>query len=265
MRIVVCVKQVYDPATVRISRSREEFDLRGAKRITSLADRFALEAGLRLREALGGEVIAVTVGDEPADDTAHEAVAIGADRAMLILGPQLAASGRMVVRALAAAVERLAPVDLVLTGAIDPVNGTGSLAGRLAAQLGWPVVLDALRLAPAADGLEALVSYDGEGRLISLSGPAVVSVRSGPQRPRYAHAARIANAWQSGLVETCSPADLGIEGDSLVDTEPGGLVLGAERVRGQVIGGGMEDAAGAVLEMLRSQRLVGSVAGRTSN
>jgi electron transfer flavoprotein beta subunit len=77
MRIVVCVKQVYDPATVRISRSREEFDLRGATRITNPADRYALEAGLRLREA---------VGDAQADDTAHEAVAMGADRAMLISG-----------------------------------------------------------------------------------------------------------------------------------------------------------------------------------
>src|SRR5512133_923653 len=93
MRIVVCVKQVYDPAKVRLSRSREEFDLRGAPRITNPADRYALEAGLRLRDgdALGGEVIAVTVGDAGADDTAHEAVAIGADRAMLIAGPELAA------------------------------------------------------------------------------------------------------------------------------------------------------------------------------
>jgi electron transfer flavoprotein beta subunit len=256
MRIVVCVKQVYDPATVRISRSREEFDLRGARRITGLADRYALEAGLRLREALGGEVIAVTVGDAGADDTAHEAVAIGADRAMLIVGPELATSGRTVTRALTAAIERLTPVDLVLTGEIDPVNGTGSLAGRLAAALGWPVVLDALQLAPAADGLEALVSYDGEGRLIKLNGPAVVSIRPGPERPRYAHAARIANAWQPGLVETCSPADLGIEGDVLVDTEAGGLVLGMERTRGQLIGGDIQEAAGAVLEVLRAQRLI---------
>jgi electron transfer flavoprotein beta subunit len=260
MRIVVCVKQVYDPATVRISRSREEFDLRGATRITNPADRYALEAGFRLRDgdALGGEVIAVTVGDVQADDTAHEAVAMGADHAMLIIGRELAAaSGRVVTRALAAAVEHLAPVDLVLTGEIDAVNGTGGLAGRLAAALGWPVVLDALHLARTADGLNALVSYDGEGRLVNLSGPAVVSVRRGPERPRYAHAARIANAWLPGLVETCSPADLGLEGDLLVaDTEAGGLVLGPERTRGQVIGGGVEDAAGAVLEVLRSQRLI---------
>jgi electron transfer flavoprotein beta subunit len=256
MRIVVCVKQVFDPATVRISRSREEFDLRGAGRITNLADRYALEAGLRLREALGGEVIAVTVGGAEADDTAHEAVAIGADRAMLIIGPELAASGRTVTRALVAAIERLAPVDLVLTGEMDPVNGTGSLASRLAAALDWPVVLDAMQLAPAVGGLKALVCHGSEGRLINLSRPAVVSVSPGPERPRYAHAARIANAWDPGLVETCSPADLGIEDDLVVDTEAGGLVLGAERTRGRVIGGGILDSAGAVFELLRAQRLI---------
>ncbi len=258
MRIVVCVKQIYDPATVRISRSREEFDLRGATRITNPADRYALEAGLRLREALGGEVIAVTVGDARADDTAHEAVAIGADRAMLISGRELAAaSGRSVTRALAAAVERLAPVDLVLTGEIDPVNGTGGLASRLAAALRWPVVLEALQLAPVSEGLEALVLFDGVGRTIRLDGPAVASIRPGPERPRYAHAARIANAWRTGLVETCSPADLGLaEGQLVGDTEAGGLVLGEERTRGQVIGGGVEEAAGAVLEALRARRLI---------
>jgi electron transfer flavoprotein beta subunit len=258
MRIVVCVKQVFDPATVRISRSREELDLRGAARITNRPDRYALEAALKLREALGGEVIAVTVGDAAAEDTAHEAVAIGADRAMLVAGPELAgASGRAVTQAIAAAINRLQPVDLVLTGEIGMLDGTGSLASRLAAVLGWPVALDAVSLAPAGDGLEALVSYDGEGRILSLHGPAVVSVLPGPDRPRYPHAARIANAWQPGLVEVCTPADLGLEATSLVaDTEAGGLALGPERTRGQVLSGGPEEAAATLFEMLRARRII---------
>ena len=59
MRIVVCVKQVYDPETVKISRSREELDLRDAVKILNPPDKYALEAALRLREAAGGEVIAL--------------------------------------------------------------------------------------------------------------------------------------------------------------------------------------------------------------
>ena len=59
MRIVVCVKQVYDPKTVKISRSREELDLRDAVKIFNPPDKYALEAALRLRGTAGGQVIAL--------------------------------------------------------------------------------------------------------------------------------------------------------------------------------------------------------------
>ena len=145
MRIVVCVKQVYDPKTVKISRSREELDLRDAVKIFNPPDKYALEAALRLREAAGGEVIALTVGGPEAEDVAHEAVAIGADKGILVTGgtassSQLPASN-IVTSLLAAAIGRL-DADLVLTGHAGLTDGTGSLAPRLAAALDWPVLLD---------------------------------------------------------------------------------------------------------------------------
>jgi len=267
MRIVVCVKRVYDPKTIRVSRSREELDLREAVKITNPADRYALEAALRLREVAGGEVIAVTVDEPAAEDTAHEAVAIGADRAVLITGPELAAaSGATITRLIAAAVERLAPVDLVLTGQMGLTDGTGSLAPRLAAALDWPVTLDAVRLEPADGELVAqtrTVSANLASRRLPL--PAVVAVAACPARPRYPHPARIANAWEPGLVEIWSVSDpaagagqgLGLEPAALAaDTEPAGLILGPERVRGQVIGGTLEEAAATVVGLLKARRVI---------
>ena len=71
MRIIVCVNQGLDPKTVKISRSREEFDLREAVAVTNFQNKVgALEAALRLHESEGGEVIAVTVGQATAEDTA---------------------------------------------------------------------------------------------------------------------------------------------------------------------------------------------------
>jgi electron transfer flavoprotein beta subunit len=294
MRIVVCVKQVYDPKTIRVSRSREELDLREAVKITNPADRYALEAALRLRQAAGGEVVALTVGEVGAEDTAHEAVAIGADRAVLITGPEpVVASGAAVTRIIAAAVERLAPVDLVLTGQIGLTDGTGSLAPRLAAALDWPVALDAVRLELADGGVTATVALpqsrvarSGDrpqpaafrsGRsptepvvadrpqFLWLPLPAVVAVAPGPERPRYPHPARIANAWEPGLVEIWTAADpstgleqsLGLDAAALAaDTEPAGLILGPERVRGQAIGGTPEEAAAMVVGLLKTRRVI---------
>ncbi len=280
MRIVVCVKQTYDPATVKISRSREEFDLRGAVKIMNPADKHALEAALRLREAAGGEVVALTVGDADAEDVGREAIAMGADRALLIAGPELAAAtGRAVAKALAAGIGHLAPVDLVLVGQAAAVDGTGGLAPRLAAALGWPVALDVLpSLSPSSSpspnlgggvgvgaevgAVEAVAVVDpGVGEAISLPLPAVVAIVAGAERPRYPQPARIANAWAPGLLAICTASDLGLTAEDLApDVEVGGLVLPPERTRGQVITGPLDAAVDELWTVLQAQRLIPAAA-----
>ncbi len=260
MRIIVCIKQIYDPKTVKISRSREELDLREAGLILNPPDRYALEVGLRLREAAGGEVLALTLGGADAEDVAREAVAIGADRAVLVTGEWksgLSLASNIVTSLLAAAVRRLDGdgFALVLTGQIGLTDGTGSLAPRLGAALGWPVVLDAVRVVQEADGMmTAHVARTGEGLAVLVSPPAVVAVMPGPERPRYAYPARIANAWGPGLVEVWTAADLGVDVPA-PDTEPANLILGPERTRGQRVGGTVPEAAKSVADLLRAKRL----------
>jgi electron transfer flavoprotein beta subunit len=252
------VKQVYNPKTVKISRSREEFDLRDAVKILNPPDKYALEAALRLREAAGGEVIALTVGGPDAEDVVHEAVAIGADKGILVTNGaassfQLLASN-IVTNLLAAACGRLS-VDLILTGHTGLTDGAGSLAPHLAAALDWPVLIDVARLDSEAHGLTALVAGENGGEVAPVPTPAVVAILPGPERPRYPHPARIANAWNDGMVEVWTAAELGLA-DLAPDTEPGGLVLGPERVRGQVIRGTMQEAAAELAGVLKSRRLV---------
>ena len=258
MRIVVCVKQVYDPKTVKISRSREELDLRDAVKIFNLPDKYALEAALRLREAAGAEVIALTVGGPGAEDVAHEAVAIGADKGILVTaGPassfQLLASNT-VTSLLAAAIGRL-NADLVLTGRAGLTDGAGSLAPRLAAALDWPVLIDVAQLDAGAAGLTALVAGENGGEVAPVPTPAVLAILPGTERPRYPHPARIANAWNDGMVDVWTAAELGLA-DQAPDTELGGLLLGPERVRGQMIKGSAQEAAAELVGVLRSRRLI---------
>jgi electron transfer flavoprotein beta subunit len=258
MRIVVCVKQVYDPKTVKISRSREELDLRDAVSIFNPPDKYALEAALRLRETVGGEVIALTVGGPDAEDVAHEAVAIGANKGILVTGGtassfQLLASS-IVTSLLASAIGRL-NADLVLTGQTGLTDGTGSLAPRLAAALDWPALIDVARLDANAAGLSALVAGENGGEVVPVPTPAVVAILPGPERPRYPHPARIANAWNDGMVDVWTAADLGLA-DLAPDTELGGLILGPERVRGQIIKGSAQEAAAELVGLLRARRIV---------
>lgn len=256
MRIIVCVNQGLDPRTVKLSRSREEMDLREAVVVTNPEDKVALEVGLRLREAEGGEITAVTVGGPTAEDAAREAIAMGADKAILILAPgQLSGSG--ITALIEATIERLGGADLILAGRAPALDRIGPLAPRLAAALNLPLLMDVVAFEPGADGLFALVACDGAGIRVPVALPAAAEVAPGGDRPRYPHPSRIAIAWNTGLMETWSPGDLGITEDVLAaDSELGSLVLGAERQRGQAIRGEPAVAAAELVGILRARRLI---------
>ena len=80
MRIAVCIKQVFDPATIKVSRTRQAIDDRGARKILNPSDRWALDAALRFKELdPGTEIVAMTIGDGDAEDILREALAMGVD------------------------------------------------------------------------------------------------------------------------------------------------------------------------------------------
>ena len=184
---------------------------------------------------------------------------MGADRGVLISLPGLAdGGGRAVARAVAAGIARLGSVALVLTGQASAVSGTGSLPGRLAALLGGPVALDAQCLELEAGGIVRAITLGEAGAVatrlapgLDPAAPAVASIAVGLRRPRYPHAARIANAYRAGLVETWQPADLGLDAQALAsDVEPRGLVLGPERAPAQILGGTIDETAAQFAEIL---------------
>ncbi len=256
MRIIVCMKQGVDPQSVKISRSREELDLREARMRTQPEDKYALEAGLRLKEVMGAEVIALVAGGRSAEDTAREAVAMGADKAVLIVQKgQL--TGRAAAALLQAGIERLGGADLVLAGRSGDLDTIGPLAGRLAAMLDRPLLMDVIAFEEGPAGLAALAACDGGAVRVPVALPAVALVMPGPERPRYPHPSRIAVAWNEGFVQVWPAAELGVTEEQLAaEAEMGGLVLGAERQRGQVVSGSPAAAAQELAGILNSRRLL---------
>lgn len=259
MRIVVCVKQVFDPRGVRLSRSREAIDVRQAARILNPPDKYALEAALRLRERHGGEVIALSLGAPEAGDALREALAMGADRAVLLTGGGLAqADEHNVARALARAVERVGEVSLVLTGERALDTGGGTLPARLAHELGWPAALDVAEIQVEGDGLHAYQWEEGVRWRLTVPLPAVLAVARRGEKPRYPPAPRIAWAYREAQVEVWTGDDLGLSAEELAvrRTEERNLILLPERVLGNVLSGSPEEAARALVAELRMRRLI---------
>lgn len=260
MRIAVCIKQVLDPATIKVSRSRQAIDDRQAKRILNPPDRWALDAALRFKEKdPSTEVIAITIGHGDSEDVLREALALGADRAILLSDPVLVnATGAGLAKVLAAAIQRLRAVELVLTGAMAVDTGRGELAPRLAIELGgWQVMMAVENLSIQGRHVAGLQYIEDCYYRSSAPLPAVVSIRETPEHPRYPHGAAIMNAYRTRHVETWSSLSLGIDLASLpAPTTDARLRVPPEPETGVILEGSPAEASHALLANLRGRRLL---------
>ena len=175
MRILVCVKAV--PATAQVQVDGQ-FRLRrdGVSLQWNVADEAALECALRLRGERGN-ITLLSMGPSALEEPLRELLARGGDEAVLITDPAMVGADTYATAgALAAAVERIGPFDLILCGrrAID--GETGQVPSMLAAALGWPCVTNVDRVTSGAGGLIAERRLENGTAQLEVALPAVLSV-----------------------------------------------------------------------------------------
>ena len=209
MKIVVCVKQVPDSETrVRVGADGRRVDLAGVSMVVNPYDEFALEAALQLKEATGaGEVVVLTLGTAAAATTMRTALAMGADRGVLLKADPSEADGRAVSEALAAQLKTLAP-DLVLFGK-QAIDDDGAQVGpRVAELLGLPCVTVVTGLTVTDGRVRAEREVEGGLEVCACSLPAVITTQKGLNDPRYPSLKGIMAAKKKEIleVETALPA-----------------------------------------------------------
>jgi electron transfer flavoprotein beta subunit len=218
MKIVVCVKQVPDTETrVKIAASGNaisEPDV--ANWIPSPYDEFAIEEAIRIKEAKGGEVVLVPVGPERAQAALRTGLAMGADSGVHVKDAALEAADTLgTARALAAAIRRLAPVDLVLCGQQGVGGDNSQIPGMIAELLDLPQVTVAVKIELGESRATIEREVDGGREVWETSLPAVVSAQKGLNEPRYASLKGIMAA-KKKPVEVLDAAALGLDGAALV-------------------------------------------------
>src|SRR5438105_4123577 len=139
MNVVVCVKQIPDPAVPGSLEADHTLD-RSTKLILDESDSYGVEMALQLVEQSGGgEVVLVSMAPNGEVGGLRTALAMGAARAVLVSDESLAGSDALsTAKVLARAVERAGHVDLVLTATESTDGYTGTIPGQLAELLGWP-------------------------------------------------------------------------------------------------------------------------------
>lgn len=163
--------------------------VRGEDDVLNELDEFAIEAAVALVEDRGGEVIALTMGPEEAEDAVIRALQMGADRGLMVSDDLLAGSDAPATSAvLAAAIEYVSeqePVDLVITGMASLDGMTSMVAPGIAANLDWPLLDLVSEMTVTGDTVTIARNADGWNDQLSAVTPVVVSVTDQINEPRY--------------------------------------------------------------------------------
>lgn len=199
MKVLVAVKRVIDPyVKIRVKSDNSGVETQHIKMAMNPFDEIAIEEALRLREqGLATEVVAVSIGNDSAQETLRHALALGADRALLVRTEKTLESLN-VAKILKYIVDKEEP-SLVLLGkqAIDGDNN--QTAQMLAALLNWPQASYASKMLVQDKALEVTREIDGGLETIKVNLPAIVSTDLRLNEPRYASLPNIMKAKKKPL------------------------------------------------------------------
>jgi len=210
MKVLVAVKRVIDyNVKIRVKSDKSGVETANAKMSMNPFDEIGIEEGVRLREAgTAEELIALSVGVQQCQETIRTALAMGADRGILIV-TEAELEPLAIAKLMAAVVEKEKP-DLVILGkqAIDDdCNQTGQM---LAALLGWSQGTFASSVTLNGERAEVVREVDGGLETIDIAMPAVVTTDLRLNTPRYASLPNIMKA-KKKPIDTFTPDDLGVD------------------------------------------------------
>jgi electron transfer flavoprotein beta subunit len=217
MNIVVCIKQVPDVPAIRIDRERMTVVRDGVESIINPLDMVALETALRLRSEEGGTVSVITMGPPQSEEALREALAAGADTALLLTDKNFAGGDTLATsNVLGTAIARMQPPpDLVLCGMHTIDSDTGHVGPQIAEQLGFPQICGVTEIRIGDDCLFVERAGDGFLDTIKLRLPALITVAQGACRVADITLGALEKAFSTGRVKNAGRRDLGLELDEV--------------------------------------------------
>jgi len=209
MRIVVLIKQVPDTNEVRLDKTTGTLIREGVPSIINPEDKNALEEALKLKEAMGAEVWVLSMGPPQAEDALREALAMGADQAVLLTDRAFAGADTWsTATTLGMALNKIAEFDLVLAGrqAID--GDTAQVGPQVAEFLKIPQITYVRELTVEDGRVKAKRSLEDGFEDIAARLPALLTITKEANDPRYPHAAAIMTAYREREVAHWTAADI---------------------------------------------------------
>ncbi len=249
MKIAVCVKRVPDTETrIRIGAGGKSIEESGVKFVLNTYDEFAVEEALQLKEKAGsGEVVVISLGTDASKETIRTALAMGADRGVLLRTDARPLDPLPIARALAAELKQ-GEYDLVLFGKLAIDDYSHAIGTMVAELLGIPCVSSIAHLDLADGKGSAEREIEGGIEVVEFTLPAVLTADKGLNEPRYPALRGIMLAKKKPL----EVKDVQVDGGGIEVID---LALPMERTEGRIVGEGPE-AVSDLIDALRNEAKV---------
>ncbi|AMW99550.1 electron transfer flavoprotein subunit beta/FixA family protein [Rummeliibacillus sp. G93] len=256
MNIYVLVKRTFDTEE-KIVLNGGAIQEDGAEFIINPYDEYAIEEAIQVRDAQGGEVTVVTIGGEDAEKQLRTALAMGADKAVLInTEDDVEDLDQYSVAHILAEYLKDKDADLILGGNVAIDGGSGQVGPRLAELLGINYVTTITNLEIDSDTVKIVRDVEGDSEVIETSLPLLVTAQQGLNEPRYPSLPGIMKAKKKPL-EELELDDLDIDEDDVeAKTETVEIFLPAEKEAGRVLQGELKDQVKELVQLLHTEAKV---------
>jgi len=262
LEIIVCVKHVPEVAEVelRIDKSGRDIDRSGLVYDINEWDDYAVEEAIRIKEKFGGNVTVVTIGDENSDSTLRKCLAKGADKAIRITDKRINSSDPFIVAKVLSETLKKISFDLILTGVQSSDDGYAMVGPALAELLGIPHVTMAKKIEIKDNSIIVNRELEGGlGEVVEIEMPALITVQTGINEPRYVSIMGIKKAMKKEI-RILSIDDLGLNEEEVgVDNswlQIMEMYIPPVERRAEFIKGNPEEVASKIVEIIKSRGLI---------
>ncbi len=229
MRVLVCIKQVFDPAELKVDPNTRTLVTEGVSRKISDFDKNAIEEAVKMKEKYKAETIVITMGPSDAMRALREALAMGIDNAYLLSDPAFENSDTLATaKVLAAAIRKIGNIDIVLTAEASMDGYSGMVGPRLATLLNLPQLTYVRNIVSVEDGKMVVERDLEEGyEVVESKLPVLITVTKEINEPRFATLPKIMAASKK-KIETWGASDLGLGKEEVGSTGSAIQVMKAE-------------------------------------
>ncbi len=256
MNIYVLLKRTFDTEE-KISLSNGRIQEDGAEFIINPYDEYAVEEAIQVRDAQGGEVTVLTVGGEDAEKELRTALAMGADKAVLInVEDDLEDGDQYTTSKILAEYLQEQEVDLIIGGNVAIDGGSGQVGPRVAGLLDIPYVTTVTKLEIDGENVTVTRDVEGDSEIIETSLPLLITAQQGLNEPRYPSLPGIMKAKKKPL-EELELDDLDLDEDDVeAKTKSIEIYLPPKKEAGKVLQGEIPEQVKELVTLLRTEAKV---------